>query len=289
MADAESSHIEMQHDTSGHAVHSDDAHAGEGHGHPEIPNFITLVKASPLGHSRVVEFLHHWENPVFSILALLVLGCVFKTAMSRAQLIPGKFQNFIEVCIEGLCNFFSEIIGEKYAKRYVLYVSGLFIFILINNYMGLIPFFKAPTSVYNTTLALTICTFLVVHYTGLRENGPIGYVHHIMGSPRDLIGWLLVPVMFPLHLIGEVAKPVSLSLRLFGNVMGEDILLAVFLGLGIAATVGLFGFPDWAPGFPLHFPFFFLGFLMSTIQALVFSLLSCIYIVLVLPHEDEHH
>jgi F-type H+-transporting ATPase subunit a len=89
--------------------------------------------------------------------------------------------------------------------------------------------------------------------------------------------------MLPLHLIEEVAKPVSLSLRLFGNIMGEDVLLGIFTVLG----VGLLAFMKLPLGIPLHLPFIFLAMLMSTIQALVFTLLATIYFSQMLPHEDE--
>lgn len=262
-------------------------HAAEGHAHPEIPNIVTLLRASPWGESPTVKLLHHWETPLFSLLAVAIVAAVAAKALSRPSLIPGRLQNAAEMLVEGLSDFFSDILGEKYGKRFAFYAAGLFIFILCNNLLGMVPFCKAPTSVYNTTLALAICTFCYVQYIGIRENGIWGYFHHLLGSPRDVVGWCMVPLMFPLHLIEEIAKPVSLSLRLFGNILGEDILLAVFLALGIM-LVSFLGLPAWAPGLPLQLPLFFLALLLSTIQALVFSLLSCIYIFMVLPHEEHH-
>ena len=86
-----------------------------------------------------------------------------------------------------------------------------------------------------------------------------------------------------MHIIGELAKPFSLSLRLFGNITGEDTLIAVFIMLGISVMA-------FSPvGLPLQIPFYFLGLLLSTIQALVFALLSTIYILLMLPHEEHEH
>ena len=75
--------------------------------------------------------------------------------------------------------------------------------------------------------------------------------------------------MFPIHLFGELVKPASLALRLFGNITGEDILVAAFVGLGITA-LAFVGSPI---GLPLNVPFILLGILLSTIQALVFTLL----------------
>jgi F-type H+-transporting ATPase subunit a len=97
-----------------------------------------------------------------------------------------------------------------------------------------------------------------------------------------------VPLALPIHLIGELAKPLSLSCRLFGNIFGEDMLLAGFaaLGIGAMAAMHLGALPF---GLPLHFPFLFLALLTSMVQAFVFSLLSTIYFLLMLPHDDHGH
>ena len=122
-----------------------------------------------------------------------------------------------------------------------------------------------------------------MQYTGLRRLGPVKFFLHLAGDPKDVVGWCLVPLMLPLHIIGEFAKPVSLSLRLFGNILGEDVLIGVFAGMGVA----LLAFAKLPIGIPLHLPFIMLALLMSTVQALVFTLLSTTYIMQVLPH-DEH-
>jgi F-type H+-transporting ATPase subunit a len=119
----------------------------------------------------------------------------------------------------------------------------------------------------------------------------------LAGSPRDLVGWLLVPLMLPLHVIGEFIKPLSLSLRLGFNVFAEDVLLAVLVGLGLAAGVGLHGLVGrFGLGMrqeyfviPLHVVVIPLVLIFSTVQALVFSLLSSVYISLMLPHGEHHH
>jgi F-type H+-transporting ATPase subunit a len=89
--------------------------------------------------------------------------------------------------------------------------------------------------------------------------------------------------------LGELAKPISLSCRLFGNIFGEDMLLVAFMGLGVS----MLAFTHLPIGVPLHWPLFIgLALLSSTLQALIFSVLSSIYFLLMLPHEHEeeaHH
>jgi F-type H+-transporting ATPase subunit a len=142
---------------------------------------------------------------------------------------------------------------------------------------------KSPTANLNTTLALALCVFGYVQYTGIRSLGIVGYLRHMAGDPRDAVTWLLVPINIPIHIIEELAKPMSLSLRLFGNITGEDVLITVFVGLGVSAL----SFLHLPVGIPFEVPFIFLALLTGTIQALVFTLLSTIYFSLMLPH-DEH-
>jgi F-type H+-transporting ATPase subunit a len=152
------------------------------------------------------------------------------------------------------------------------------------NWMGMVPFGHSPSTSLNITASLAILVFLYAQWVGISRLGIIGYLDHLAGQPRDAVTWAMVPLMFPLHIIGELAKPMSLALRLFGNITGEDVLIAVFVGLGVAIL-------SFSPvGLPLQTPFYFLGIILSAVQALVFSLLATIYILLMLPHEEhEEH
>jgi F-type H+-transporting ATPase subunit a len=104
-------------------------------------------------------------------------------------------------------------------------------------------------------------------------------LYHLAGSPKDAVGWMIAPLMFPIEILTQVSRPVTLALRLFGNILGEKIMLGFFALMGIT----LFYF------FPIQTPFMFLGLLTGVMQALVFTLLSTIYILLSVPHADEHH
>jgi F-type H+-transporting ATPase subunit a len=259
----------------------------EGAAPPEIANVISVLEKSPLKDSPFVRNLYHWENSFFTFFLVIVISIVVIKGTRRRRLIPAGLQNFIEFVVESLDNFLSDVLGKNNARRFLPYLGSLFIFILANNLLGLVPLFKSPTSSFRTTVALGIITFFYVQYTALRTNGVLGYLYHLAGSPQGVIGWAIVPLMFPMHIIEELAKPFSLSLRLFGNVLGEDTLLGAFvlLGITIAGLIGLKGVPV---GVPLQFPFFFLAVLTGTIQAMVFALLATVYILLVLPHDEEH-
>jgi F-type H+-transporting ATPase subunit a len=258
------------------------AHQAKHQGAPELPNFITLLY-DKYGKVAFVEFLHHWENIIFSLLIVLIISIVAYLASRRSTLIPGRLQNFVEMAVEALDNFICGILGPR-GKKFTPFLGTLFIYILCMNFFGLVPGMKSPSSNLNTTVALAICVFCYVQYTGIRSFGFLGYLSHLAGEPKDAVGWAMVPLNLPIHIMEEFIKPLSLSMRLFGNIFGEDILIAVFVGLGVASL----SFLHLPVGLPFQVPFIFLALLTGTIQALVFTLLSTIYFFLMMPHEEEN-
>jgi len=253
----------------------------------ELPDLIHQIKVHFGGPAHredsLVGFFFAWRGNIFALLVLLLISVLLLRGAAQKSMIPGRFQNAIEYVVESFYDFMRGILG-RHAREFTPFLGTLFLYIWFMNLSGLVPLLKAPTSLFETTLGLAAVVFLYVHATGFRKLGAGGYLFHLVGAPRDVMGWCLVPLMLPLHIVGELAKPVSLSLRLFGNIMGEDVLIAVFTWLGVG-TLALIGSPI---GLPLEFPFIFLGLLLSTIQALVFTLLSSIYISQMLPHEEEH-
>ncbi len=250
-------------------------------GAPELPNFITFLYHE-FGTVAFVGFLHHWENVFFSWMVAITLCVIAYLVYRKRSLLPGRLQNVVEMVVEALDNFICGMLGPR-GRRFTPFLGTLFIYILCMNFLGLVPGMKSPTANLNTTLALAICVFCYVQYTGIRGMGIVGYLRHMAGDPRDVVTWILVPINIPIHIIGELAKPMSLSLRLFGNITGEDVLITVFVGLGLSAL----SFLHLPVGIPFEVPFIFLALLTGTIQALVFTLLSTIYFSLMLPHEEH--
>jgi F-type H+-transporting ATPase subunit a len=254
--------------------------AGHGAAH-ELPNWITLIMEF-MQDGPAKDFLHEWEGMIFAFAIAALLIVVARLAARDPQMVPGRLQNIVEMVVESLSNFIIGILGPQ-GRQFVPFLGTLFVYILAMNISGALPLGKSPTASPNTTVALALCVFAYVHWIGFTRNGPLGYLKHLAGSPQSPVEWAFVPIMLPIHILGEIAKPVSLSLRLFGNVTGEDVLLFAFCSLGVAAL----SFANSPIGIPFQTPFILLAFLTSFIQALVFTLLSTIYILLWLPH--EHH
>jgi F-type H+-transporting ATPase subunit a len=134
----------------------------------------------------------------------------------------------------------------------------------------LVPFFRAPTADLNMTLALSILAFVSIQIAGISAHGVVGRVKH-MANP---------PFLFPIEVISELSRILSLAARLFGNVFAGEVLLGVMYAMAAAIKIAII---------PFLFPVVFLGLevLFGTIQALVFALLTLIYIMLAAAHDDH--
>ncbi len=250
---------------------------------PEVPNIFTFIHKGT-GHWWAY-FLHQWESIIFSIFLAAVIAIVFCLGARRRDKLPTtRLQNFLELIVESMQKFAREILGPL-GDKYVPFLGTLFIYILMMNWMVLFPFMKAPSSSLSITAALAICVFVLVQYLSIRNFGFFGYLYHMAGSPKNTLGWAMAPLMFPIELLTQLSRPLTLAFRLFGNVIGEDILIGAFALFGLAI------FANSPVGVPLQMPFMLFAMLTGLMQALVFTLLTAIYILLSMPdpNEDEHH
>jgi len=253
-----------------------------------LVNLVGLT-ADLLGDTPVSRVLLDYENIIFGLLVIVILSAVFHAASRRLLLIPGRFQAACEAIVQGLYDFVCGILGPENGRKHTPFLGSLFLYIWTMNLIGLVPLIKSntansltlqgpvPLPIPTTTVALALVVFFYVQAVGIKNLGLLGYLDHLAGNPRDVVGWIIFPIMFPLHLIGELVKPLSLTFRLFGNMMGGHVLVAVFVGMAIGAYF-----------IPLQAPFLLFEILTSTIQAFVFTLLSTVYIAMMLPHDHSH-
>jgi F-type H+-transporting ATPase subunit a len=300
-------HAQTEHVADSHDAHHGDAqsahgdeHHGDGHGDDHgggfhLDNLAKLLIGNLVKDKELKTELKSWVDPIYSLTAALLIALFFiSVGRSLKDRNPTRKQMFAEVLVGGLYDLFRSVLGD-HARRFAPYLGTLFVFIYANNLFGLIPLGHSATASFaNTTLGLGLMTFLYVQYVGIKENGIGGYLYHFAGQPKSGIEWVFAILIFPLEVLGEIIKPISLSLRVFGNIFGEDTLIAVMVVLGvqlmhfIAESVGAgSGVLAWLPGFPFQVPFFAIALIGSTVQALVFTLLSTIYISLMLPHDHE--
>lgn len=243
----------------------------EGLPHPtSILHFLYLLK--------VPKWI---PEPIFFSWGIIIfLSLFFYFATKRFERVPTRTQVVLETLYEGLNNFTKNIITHN-GERFTPLIGTFFIYILIMNLLGLIPGMLSPTANYNTTISLAIVTFVVVIYVGIRERGVKAFINYLAGGllegpiKRILAFSPLIVIMIICHLISDFfAKPFSLSIRLFVNIFSKETAL-IFLILLLPAFIKFV-----VPGVTYLF-IVLLGVLTSFLQALIFSLLSAVYIEII--------
>ena len=215
-----------------------------------------MVLEHPVLFSTLLGIGEDYKHVFYTWCAMAILFILGYLVRGRTKLIPAGLQNVLEVLIGGLEEFTVATVGEKGRKIFPL-LCAIFLFILVQNLLGLVPGCDAPTANINTNAAMALFVFCYYNFVGLRTWGP-GYIKHFMGPMLPL-----VPLMLPIELVSHAARPLSLTLRLFGNIRGEEIVLLLFFIMApVAATL----------------PTYFLFFLAKALQAFIFYMLTMIYL-----------
>jgi len=201
---------------------------------------------------------------LFAYLANRQLAAASDTAIPDDSL---TLRNIAELLVQGVCGMAEGVLGRE-GRNYVHLYGSFFLFILCANLFGLLPGFVPPTSNFNVTLALGVLSFIAYNAYAFKEQG-LAYLKHFVGP----IWWLGI-LMVPLELIDNFVRPFSLALRLFGNMTGDHVVLEIFTDLTKVV---------------IPVVFYMLGAFVSLVQAFVFTLLSMVYVSLVVAHHDDHH
>jgi len=233
-----------------------------------------------------VEVGHHIVWHVFglawnvdTILATLIAGAIviglglyMRARVSVRK--PGGVQLFFETVTKWIEGLVEDSMGIKTAPFVVPLAITIFMFILIANWLALIPtghkpeYAPPPASDVNLAYALALLVIVWMHVTGVRRKGFRGYYHHLI-TPS--------PIMLPINLIEELVRPVTLALRLFGN---------IFSGVIMVSLIALFpAYILWAPNIIWKLFDSFIGL----IQAFIFALLTILYSSSIKPAEEGAH
>jgi F-type H+-transporting ATPase subunit a len=197
----------------------------------------------------------------FSWVATAVILALAFIVRSSMKIVPTGVQNVVEVICEFLLNLAETSIGHM-GRYFFPLIATLFLYILVCNFIGLIPGFEAPTGNLNTTAALALPVFLATHFYGVKVH-KLSYLKHFVGPIRSIVALPLMILMFCIEVIGHIARPLTLSVRLFGNMMAKHMLILILASLA-----------PWI----VPIPILTLGVLVSVVQALVFTLLTSLYL-----------
>lgn len=258
--------------------------------------------AEPIAHIGNITITN---SLITSVLALVIVAVLSMAIGRKIKQVPTGIQNVMEMIIEGFLGIFDSVTGSRAKSlKFAPVVLSFFFFVLINNWLGLIPgvgsigqiamqngekvfipYFRGGTADLNTTLALATIGVVLSHIVGIIAIGWWKYLNKfinikaILDIPvkifKDPMIILINPIRFFVGLIevvSELAKIVSLSFRLFGNVFAGEVLLASM------SAILAFGVP---------IPFMFLEIFVGLIQALIFAMLILTYLTINTTVEEE--
>lgn len=244
-----------------------------------VGNFTTLLAEAEASHGTGA-----WWAPVFwMVIIFLLLAVLLSIGLKGCrQNVPTNYLSRLAehayMFIENMC---LSVIGP-HGKKYVPLVLTIYLVILFSNMFGLLGL-SAPTASFGFTLGLAMVVIIYVQYEGIRALGLKGYVKHFMGPDLGMPWYTILPVFITILLlfievVSELAKNLSLSLRLQGNISGEHM-VGQTLG-GLIPISERFALPIQAVLLPL-------GVFVALVQALVFTMLTCVYLSLFTNHEHE--
>ena len=188
-------------------------------------------------------------------------------SMRGGRFVPGRWQSMAEMSYEFIANMIRENVGAE-GRKYFPFIFTLFMFILVGNLVGMIPFAYTFTSQIIVTFVMAATIFVGVTVIGLIRHG-LHFFSLFVPSGTPLI---LAPLLIPIEIISYFVRPVSLSVRLFANMMAGHTMMKVFGGFTV--LLGVLGFA------PIILLVALTGFeiMVAVLQAYVFTVLTCLYL-----------
>jgi F-type H+-transporting ATPase subunit a len=267
----------------------------------EITSELTLF-AEPVAHlgnfTITNSLIMSWATVAMLVLFFVLVG-------KKIKKVPQKLQNLFEIILEQALNLADSVTGNrKKTEKYMPIILALFLFILLNNWLGLlpgvgtvgfvesghgknlfIPYLRGGAADLNTTLALSLFAVILSHILGVMTLGLWQHFNKFVNLraliqiPKKIKKDPMILIVNPIkifvgliELIGEIAKVVSLSLRLFGNIFAGEVLLVSMMAIF---------------AFLLPLPFMFLELIVGIVQALVFSILTLAFMSMATTAEEH--
>lgn len=207
------------------------------------------------------------NSALWMVIIVAVATVFFLTATARAALVPGRLQSVAELSYEFVAGLLRDNAGKE-GMKYFPFIFTIFIFVLLANMLGMVPYSFTVTSHLAVTATMSLIIILGITVLGLVKHG-FGFFHVFLPSGVPL--WL-APLLIVIEVISYLTRPVSLAVRLFANMMAGHTTLKVFAGFVVALGV--------AGVIPLLFVVALtaLEVLIAFLQAYIFTILTCIYL-----------
>ena len=243
-------------------------------GIPELQESLSSQVMFNIGPFPVTTFVF-WMLILFALVMFVVLF-----ASKRLELVPhGKFASMVEYGYNFVRGDMGEsAIGHGYEKH-IPFLATLFFFILISNFVGLIPGCKTPTGTISITWALATISFVYFNYYGVKAKGGLGYLKSLAPSGLPKV---MVPVIWFFEFVSMVLRVLTLAVRLYGNMFAGHMVLGIFaLATSVFIQTGIGAIKLTSVGwFALLLAMYALEVLVAFLQAYVFTILSAVYISL---------
>ena len=244
------------------------ASSGEHSGH-EKHSPLDQFEINPLVNFEVGGVNLAFTNSSVSMVITVLFITLFLTlTVNPRSIVPSRMQLISELCYNFIAQLLNDTVGDQ-GKRYFPFVFSLFMFVLIGNMVGMIPYQFTFTSHIIVTFALATVVFVGVTILGFVNHGIRFFTFfYIPGVP-----FYMHPLLIPIEVISYLSRPISLSVRLFANMLAGHTLLKVFAGFVVSM-------PFFTGVLPLTFIVALTGLeiLIAFLQAYVFAILTCLYI-----------
>jgi F-type H+-transporting ATPase subunit a len=203
----------------------------------------------------------------------LVMWLLVYGSKPRA-VVPGRVQALAEMLYEFVHGMALEQIGEE-GRKFFPFIFTLFVFVLMGNLLGLIPYVFTYTSHIAVTASLALFVIGLATFVGLKEHGLHFFTYFApKGAPAALM-----PLIVLIEVVSYLSRPVSLSMRLFANMMAGHMILAVFASFAVVlGSLGAVGLLGAVIPFAVNIPLIGFELLVACLQAYVFAILTCIYL-----------
>ena len=244
------------------------ASSGEHSGH-EKHSPLDQFEINPLVNFEVGGFNLAFTNSSVSMVITVLFITLFLTlTVNPRSIVPSRMQLISELCYNFIAQLLNDTVGDQ-GKKYFPFVFSIFMFVLIGNMVGMIPYQFTFTSHIIVTFALATVVFIGVTILGFVNHGIRFFTFfYIPGVP-----FYMHPLLIPIEVISYLSRPISLSVRLFANMLAGHTLLKVFAGFVVSM-------PFFTGVLPLTFIVALTGLeiLIAFLQAYVFAILTCLYI-----------
>ncbi len=207
------------------------------------------------------------NSSLFMVIALALATGFLSLSMKRGALVPGRWQSMAELSYEFIAGLIRDTVGPE-GRKYFPIVFTLFMFILVGNLLGMVPYSFTFTSHIIVTFALASLVFVGVTILAIAKHG-LHFFSFFVPPGAPIAMW---PLLIPIEIISYLSRPISLSVRLFANMLAGHTLLKVIAGF--IGVMGVFGV------LPLSLVVALTGLeiLIAFLQAYVFAILTCLYI-----------